>query len=65
MVPAYTMPPNAQDVNDDARPGQANLSRALVDTLADDIAEACETLEEKGGASESERARQDGHRLLA
>ena len=32
-----------------------NLSRALVDTLADDIVQACETLEKKGGASKHER----------
>jgi glutamate decarboxylase len=33
-----------------------NLSHALVHTLADDIAAACETLEKKGGASERERS---------
>jgi glutamate decarboxylase len=33
-----------------------NLSHALVSTLADDIAAACETLERKGGVTESERA---------
>jgi hypothetical protein len=32
-----------------------NLSHALVQTLVDDIHEACETLEKKGGASEAER----------
>jgi glutamate decarboxylase len=31
------------------------LSREHVDTLASDIAEACNTLERKGGAHESER----------
>ena len=31
------------------------LSREMVDTLAGDIAEACRTLEEKGGTHESER----------
>ena len=34
-----------------------NLSHALVNTLADDIAAACETLEKKGGASATERAK--------
>ena len=33
------------------------LSREQVDRLADDIAEACETLEKKGGAHPSERKR--------
>jgi glutamate decarboxylase len=31
------------------------LSRAQVDRLADDIAEACKTLDEKGGAHPAER----------
>ena len=31
------------------------LSREMVDTLAEDIAQACQTLEQKGGAHESER----------
>ena len=31
------------------------LSRELVDTLAGDIAQACQTLDEKGGAHEPER----------
>ena len=31
------------------------LSREQVDTLADDIDEACRTLEKKGGAHHSER----------
>ena len=34
-----------------------NLTRALVDTLADNITAACETLERTGGASEGERER--------
>jgi glutamate decarboxylase len=34
-----------------------NLSHSLAKTLADDIAEAVETLEKKGGATESERQR--------
>ena len=33
-----------------------NLSHELVHVLADDIAEACTTLEKTGGASERERA---------
>jgi len=33
------------------------LSREMVDALAGDISEACETLHKKGGAHESERQR--------
>lgn len=55
MLPAYTMPPDAEHVNMLRALVKLNLGHALVHTLADDIAAACETLEKKGGASESER----------
>src|SRR6476646_6095203 len=55
MVPAYTMPPNAQDVKMMRALVKLNLSRSLVDTLHVDIAAAIETLEKKGPVSESER----------
>jgi glutamate decarboxylase len=55
MVPAYTMPPNAQDVKMMRALVKLSLSRSLVDTLADDISQAIETLEEKGAVSKSER----------
>jgi glutamate decarboxylase len=55
MVPAYTLPPNAQDVTIMRALVKETLSRAQVDTLADDIEEACATLDKKGGAHESER----------
>jgi len=57
MVPAYTMPPNAQDVKMMRALVKLNLNRSLVDTLADDIQGAISTLEEKGPVSESERKR--------
>ena len=57
MVPAYTMPPNAQDVKMMRALVKLNLSRSLVNTLNDDIAGAIKTLEEKGPVSESERKR--------
>ncbi|MDQ2675334.1 MAG: glutamate decarboxylase [Actinomycetota bacterium] len=57
MLPAYTMPPNADHVTMLRALVKLNLSHALVHTLADDIAEACETLAKKGGASPKERAR--------
>jgi len=55
MVPAYTMPPDAQDVTIMRALVKQTLSREHVDTLARDIDEACETLSRKGGAHESER----------
>ena len=57
MVPAYTMPPNADKVKMMRALVKLNLSRALADTLADDIAQAIETLEKKGPATEAERKR--------
>ena len=55
MVPAYSLPPNAQDVTIMRALVKETFSRDQVDTLAEDIAEACKTLEKKGGAHESER----------
>lgn len=57
MVPAYTMPPDAQDVTIMRALVKETFSREHVDTLARDIAEACETLDKKGGAHHTERAR--------
>ena len=55
MVPAYTMPPNAQDVKMMRALVKLNLSRSLVDKLHTDIAAALETLEKKGPVSGAER----------
>jgi glutamate decarboxylase len=57
MVPAYTMPPNAEDVKMMRALVKVNLSRSLVDRLVDDIAAAIKTLEVKGPVSADERAR--------
>jgi glutamate decarboxylase len=57
MVPAYTLPPNAQDVTIMRALVKETMSREHVDTLARDIEEACRTLALKGGAHESERAK--------
>lgn len=57
MVPAYTLPPDAQDVTIMRALVKETLSREHVDTLARDIEEACKTLDAKGGAHESERAK--------
>jgi glutamate decarboxylase len=55
MLPAYSMPPKADHVNMLRALVKLNLPHALVETLADDVHEACETLEKKGGASKEER----------
>ena len=57
MVPAYTLPPNAQDETIMRALVKETMSREHVDTLARDIQEACDTLAKKGGAHESERAK--------
>ena len=57
MLPAYTMPPNADKVKMLRALVKINLTHALVSTLADDLANACETLDKKGGLSEFERKR--------
>jgi glutamate decarboxylase len=61
MLPAYTMPPDADHVRMLRALVKLNLSHALVNALADDIVAACETLERKGGAHPSERAKVRTH----
>ena len=48
MLPAYTMPPNADHVKMLRALVKLNLSRALVDTLADDIARRLRDAREEG-----------------
>jgi glutamate decarboxylase len=57
MVPAYTLPPNADHVKIMRALVKLTLGHSLVTTLADDIAEACETLKKKGGLHEIDRKR--------
>jgi glutamate decarboxylase len=57
MVPAYTLPPNADHVKIMRALVKLTLGRSLVTTLADDIALACETLKQKGGLHELDRRR--------
>jgi glutamate decarboxylase len=56
MVPAYTLPPNAQDVKILRALVKETLSRGQVDRLTQDIVDACKTLDAKGGAHPAERA---------
>jgi glutamate decarboxylase len=55
MLPAYTMPPDAEDVKIMRALVKETLGRQQIDRLADDIEQACATLEKKGGAHPSER----------
>ena len=57
MVPAYTLPPNAEHVTIMRALVKQTLGRGLVNTLADDLAEACATLDEKGGLHQLDRRR--------
>jgi len=55
MLPAYTMPPDAQEVKVMRALVKETLSRTQIDRLSADVAEACATLDKKGGAHPSER----------
>jgi glutamate decarboxylase len=55
MLPAYTLPPNAENEKVLRALVKETLSREQVDRLSADIATACATLEKKGGAHPSER----------
>jgi glutamate decarboxylase len=57
MVPAYTLPPNADHVKIMRALVKLTLGHSLVTTLADDVAEACEMLKKKGGLHEIDRKR--------
>jgi glutamate decarboxylase len=57
MVPAYTLPPNADHIKIMRALVKLTLSHAVANALADDISGACETLEKKGGLHEVDRRR--------
>ena len=57
MVPAYTLPPNADHVTIMRALVKLTLGRGLANTLASDIVQACETLERKGGLHPIDRQR--------
>jgi glutamate decarboxylase len=57
MVPAYTLPPDADHVKIMRALVKLTLGHSLVTTLADDIVQACETLDRKGGLHELDRQR--------
>jgi glutamate decarboxylase len=57
MVPAYTLPPNAEHVKIMRALVKQTLGHSLVATLGSDIVEACATLKKKGRLHESDRKR--------
>jgi glutamate decarboxylase len=57
MVPAYTLPPNAEHVKIMRALVKLTLSHTLATTLASDIAEACKVLAEKGHLHAHDRNR--------
>ena len=57
MVPAYTLPPNAEHVKIMRVLVKETLGHSLTTTLGQDIAEACATLKAKGRLHESDRKR--------
>ena len=57
MVPAYTLPPNAEHIKIMRVLVKQTLGRTLTQTLGSDIAQACRTLEAKGKLHPSDRKR--------
>ena len=57
MVPAYTLPPNAEHVTIMRALVKLTLGHTLATALADDLAQACVTLGQKGGLHELDRKR--------
>ncbi len=51
ILSAYTMPPNAEEVTSLRIVIRAHLNRTIVESLAKDIEEACNFLEEHGGTA--------------
>jgi glutamate decarboxylase len=57
MVPAYTLPPNAEHVKIMRVLVKETLGQTLTETLGKDIAQACATLDAKGGLHPEDRKR--------
>ena len=57
MVPAYTLPPNADHLTILRVLVKETVGQSIVGTLADDIAQACASLDKKGGLHELDRRR--------
>jgi glutamate decarboxylase len=61
MVPAYTLPLDADHVKIMRVLVKETLGRSLTDTLGDDIAQACATLRQKGRLHSTDRKRVHTH----
>ena len=57
MVPAYTLPPDADHLTILRALCKETLGQSLIEPLAGDIAQACATLDEKGGLHALDRKR--------
>jgi glutamate decarboxylase len=57
LIPAYHLPPNAQDVKLMRALVKLTLGYSLAEKLVEDMKTACETLQQKGGVHEYERKR--------
>src|SRR3954453_2336659 len=57
MVPAYTLPPDAEHVTIMRALVKQSFPQSFVETLAADIGQALESLEKKGGVHEEDRKR--------
>src|SRR5262249_3886967 len=57
MVPAYTLPPNADHMTIMRALVRRSFGRAFAATLAADITQGCETLSVRGGLHELDRQR--------
>src|SRR5436190_5126907 len=57
MLPAYTLPPDADHVKIMRALVKQTLGRSLVTALAEDLADACRTLEQKGPLHHADRKR--------
>jgi glutamate decarboxylase len=63
MVPAYTLPPNAEDVMVMRALVKENVSHSGARTLVDDMTKACDTLDKRGGGV-PEGAKRRAQRLV-
>jgi glutamate decarboxylase len=57
MIPAYTLPPNAEHVKIMRVLVKESLGQTLIQTLGADIAQACATIDAKGGLHPADRKR--------
>ncbi|MET0997927.1 MAG: glutamate decarboxylase [Marmoricola sp.] len=55
MVPAYTLPPKAENVKILRALVKETMSREQVERLTRDLEDACQTLDKKGGTTQAER----------